>query len=292
MPIVLTENEATESGITYEDKTGISYEYPPMYRKLIQPGERFVYYRGRKRKSGGRHPQVYFGSGVVGEILTPASGALRLTCRILDYRPFLTPIPFKSGKGYLETEGSRRGYYQRGARRISEAEFDAILEAAEVVEESELATRPLPAAGPVIPREVLGRPAYASPETLRLIEDFAVKAAVNEIERRYPGAAIRVLPRNNPGFDIEVSTSNAVLYVEVKGTGRAAVQFFATEGELEFSRRNASHYRLIVVYRINLTQGSFKVHWSEGAISHDAGFSLQPVQWACEVIDPAARSSR
>lgn len=62
MPLVLAENEATESGISCHDRTGVSYQFPKMYRRLIQPGERFVYYKGRKTLDGRRTPKVYFGT--------------------------------------------------------------------------------------------------------------------------------------------------------------------------------------------------------------------------------------
>ena len=52
MPLVFAENEETESGITYEDRTGIAYQYPPMYQRMIRPGERFVYYKGRRTRGG------------------------------------------------------------------------------------------------------------------------------------------------------------------------------------------------------------------------------------------------
>ena len=127
MPLVFAENEASESGITYDDRTGVSYQYPRMYRRLIQPGERFLYYRGRKKRGGGRAPQVYFGTGVVGAIKIDPHDSTRLCCDVLDYRAFATPVPFKdSSGGYLEDGGSRRGYFQRGVRKISDTEFQRI----------------------------------------------------------------------------------------------------------------------------------------------------------------------
>src|SRR5260221_8587311 len=53
-------------------------------------------------------------------------------------------------------------------------------------------------------------------------------------------------PRNIPGFDILVVEHGEVLYIEVKGTGRIAPQFFMTEGEIQFSRRHASCFQLLV----------------------------------------------
>ncbi|ULL01227.1 hypothetical protein [Bradyrhizobium sp. I71] len=54
-----------------------------------------------------------------------------MVCEVLSYRPFDTPVPFKSDTyGYLEVGGSRRGYFQPGVRRISLEEHDAILKRA------------------------------------------------------------------------------------------------------------------------------------------------------------------
>src|SRR5688572_10705894 len=131
MPLVFAENELTESGITYDDRTGISYEFPKMYRRIIVPGEPFVYYRGRKTRKHNRVMPVYFGSGVVGKIVGTLESRNRLICEVLSFKPFTTPVPFKRSKSdYLEAGGKRRGYFQRGVRRISEAEFKNILDAA------------------------------------------------------------------------------------------------------------------------------------------------------------------
>jgi hypothetical protein len=94
VPLVLAENEATESGIRYEDLTGVSYQFPTMYRNLIRPGMRFVYYRGRK-SAGGRRPQVYFGTGAIGGVGVDRKSPNRLVCEVLDYLPFAQPVPFK-----------------------------------------------------------------------------------------------------------------------------------------------------------------------------------------------------
>jgi hypothetical protein len=44
LPLVLTQNEATESGHQYADELGVAYEYPTRYRNAIRTGEPFVYY--------------------------------------------------------------------------------------------------------------------------------------------------------------------------------------------------------------------------------------------------------
>ena len=274
MPLVLTENDATESGIVYEDRTGVSYQFPRLYRRLVVPGEQFLYYRGRRKVGGGRQPQIYFGVGVVGEVSQDSANPNRLNCRVLDYRPFLSAVPFKDLSGnYRESGGVRSGYYQRGVRSISGSEFASVLEAATLPDKSEV-----PSAGALVARD-----GYASSENVRDIERFAVDAALIELRRRYPIATLRELPRNNPGFDIEVSGPGGLIYVEVKGTERGSLQFFITEGELQFSRAHSSQYRLIVIYQINRDAGTYMVFWHDGPIHAGADFRLQPIQWVCEV---------
>lgn len=126
MPLVFAENELSESDIRYADRTGISYEFPKIYRRMVLSGERFVYYRGRRKLGGGRQPQVYFGTGTVGAVNTATDGE-RLECDIQDYLAFSQPIPFKKANRYFENGGIRRGYFQRGVRKISDQEFDLII---------------------------------------------------------------------------------------------------------------------------------------------------------------------
>lgn len=246
MPLVFAQNETTESGISYDDRTGISYQYPGRYRRVIQSGERFVYYRGRRTKDGRRMPQVYFGSGVVGKTSSDPNQPDRFTCEVLDYRAFPVPVPFKNARGeYLETGADRRGYFQPGVRGVSEDDFRRIIEAAQ--------TKASPVDEFVGPPGVevdrgMG-PGYASPETIRLVEDFAVRVALGEIRRRYPGAMLQPQPRNNPGFDILIRKAGASaqpVYVEVKGTTRGYPAFFhdgrrapvlpTTSGSIPFDR--------------------------------------------------------
>jgi len=94
MPLVLTQNDATEWGHDYADTLGVMYEYPPEYHRLIRPRAEFVYYRGRRQQGGGTQPQVYLGTGRVGSI-HPSPHDGRLICLIEDYAPFDEPVPFK-----------------------------------------------------------------------------------------------------------------------------------------------------------------------------------------------------
>ena len=282
MPLVFAESEATAAGIMYDDRTGVSYQYPKRYRRIIQPGERFVYYRGRRKRGGGSGLQVYFGTGVVGAAAPDPSQRDRYTCEILDYYAFTTPVPFKdAGSDYLEAGAGRRGYFQPGVRVISDENFTRILEAAQM----NAVAAEEPAVMPGNEVERMAGPVYASPSTLKAVEDFALRVALDEVRRRYPNTMVQPQPRNNPGFDILVrglEESAEPVYVEVKGTTRGFPQFFVTEGELQFSRRRAVQFILIVVYKIRLALKTYEVFWHKGPISIEAGFRLKPAQWACE----------
>lgn len=90
MAVVLaTTSGNTRSGLSYDDRTGVSYEYPSgKYEKYIVPGERFVY----QRVGGG-----YIGCGVIGAI-TASTSPDRLVCEILDYQPFAAEVSLKRGR--------------------------------------------------------------------------------------------------------------------------------------------------------------------------------------------------
>lgn len=279
MPLVLAGNERSESGIRYADRTGVSYQFPKMYRGLIQPGERFVYYRGRGKIGGGRQLQVYFGVGLIGHVGFDPSNENRMLCDILDYRPFAAPVPFKRGAtDYWETGAARRGYFQKGVRAISDAEFEQIIAAAG----SAAAAEPTLAALWQDHDSPDGGAVRGSPERTREIERFSVEIVASELRSRHPLALVEVQPRNNPGFDILVEQAGGKLYVEVKGTGRNVPVFFMTEGERRFSQRHAGSYCLAVVYAIDTKTGAFRTFWHEGPITEHL-FALSPVQWVCEV---------
>jgi len=225
-------NDSSESSIEYADIAYESYEYPARYRKRIQSGRRFVYYRGRRKPGGGRQPQVYLGAGIIGDIsesITPG----RLVCQILDPEEFLVPLPFKDEHGvHLEPGGSRSGYFQQGVREISEEDFQRILA--------------LAGAGPMdgVPQRVIeessqllvpggSSPGYATAAVARETERQSRNAVVRFLGAALPGAKIIEMATNNPGFDLETSVDR-VRFVEVKGTSKPLPTFFLSEGERRF----------------------------------------------------------
>jgi hypothetical protein len=267
--LVLSQNEATESGHEYADVLGVCYEYPRRFRNIIRSGEPFVYYRGRRRASGGHQPQTYLGVGIVGQIAIGSPEAL-LTCRIEDYRPFPEPLPFKEGAAYLEPSAARYGsraglYFRQGVRTIDDETFAHIVDLGGP-------QAPLP-----IPPTTTG---YASPELAQLVDAIAMERATDEAEARFPNTRVERMPQNNPGFDFRVSANGVVLrYLEIKGTTHPTPRFFMSEGERCFSVEHASRYSLWIFYAIETQARSGILRELDGAVAGPQ-VTLEPIQYA------------
>jgi hypothetical protein len=281
MPLRLTISEATLSGHEYDDVLGVRYEFPLRYRNLVREGERFVYYRGRRRASSGVQPQAYVGTGIVGTVHSSTRDSQRLVCEIEDWCLFADPLYFKDPAGnYYESGGAQGGFYwQVGVRRLSEAVYERIVSDAH---------GPEPSGAPADPSSSIQLITYPSQVTREAIDEYAMGAALKEGARIWPGDQVSRLPHNNRGFDIRVgSASRVVRYVEVKGTTLPLPRFFMSEGERLFSQREAALYTLLVIHAIDLEQPKHLLFRHDGAVN-DQVFGLTPSQWICE----ARRGSR
>jgi hypothetical protein len=127
--LVLAENEATASEHTWRDVTGERYHFPNVYRNMVVPGVRFVYYRGSRRASGRRATPEYFGCGVVGDVYVDADTTnasitgRKWIAEIADYQPFGSPVPFRTNGMYSEllSDVAPRNRWGTGVRdRIAE----------------------------------------------------------------------------------------------------------------------------------------------------------------------------
>lgn len=273
MPLVFAMNEASEHERSYEDIPYVSYEFPSAYRRQVLEGEPFVYYRGRKRRIGGRQPQVYLGVGIVGTVVPSQHHANRFICQIVDGSAFPFPVPFKDASGApLEAGGARRGYYQRGVRRIPETAFQRILQAAGAqVATIEPVARPVSQA----------RHMYARPETARAVEDYSRAAVQDQLLRQESGAVVVQMALNNPGYDLWTNTPGK-RFIEVKGTQAQIPRFFLSEGERAFALKHTAEYALAVVYGIDLAAGTHRgIVWRRGALH--ANDRLTPHQWLGEL---------
>ena len=216
MPLRLTANDRTLSGHEYDDVLGVRYEFPSRYRGIVREGERFVYYRGRRRADGTTGPQVYLGAGIVGPVRASTMNSDYLVCSIEDWQPFDEPLYFKDSEDRWYEPGAAQGglYWQQGVKPISEDVFVHILRdaAAEAV--------PLVPSSPAeqgVQRRGLG--GYASPVLRAAVDEYAVDAANDVVRGIWPHSSVLVQPHNNPGFDILVGEADQPeRYVEVKGT--------------------------------------------------------------------------
>ncbi|QZS52664.1 DUF3883 domain-containing protein [Rhodococcus opacus] len=263
MPLVFTQNEANLSEHEYADVLGESYEYPRKYRKLIQRGEQFVYYRGRRRAAGGSRTPAYFGTGIVGEITSYGD---RYRCTILEYQPFQAPVEFKDGESYREPSANSHAsvgfFFQSGVRPIDQGSFDAICQVG------------LPKSS------TIGNFAYPDAATAREIDELAMSLAIEKAHRKYPGARIERMPHNNPGFDIRISQDDiTVRFIEVKGTRSSEPKFFISAGEVEFARTHSAEYSIWIFYSASVTERRADFVENDGDLS-DLVFDLRPVQYA------------
>ena len=246
MPLVLAQNESTESGHRYADELGVAYEYPTMYRKTIRSG-RTVRLLPRTKAHRRR---------------TPASGLSRLGRHRLD-RPAIirvdslaqlrTSNPFRRRcpSSWGTSTSSRWARFRLAARDSTSAR---VFVGSARRPWCEFSPRPLQGIQNAGRRRHEAGMPWAPPETARLIDEISMDIAVDHLKIIYPGTAVERMPHNNPGYDIRIEESDRVLrYVEVKGTSRLLPHFFMSEGERLFSHDKAEQYSLLLVYGVDRT---------------------------------------
>jgi hypothetical protein len=107
----------------------------------------------------------------------------------------------------------------------------------------------------------------ATPDEIAIIEQFSVDYAMKKAKEWFPNAKIEVMPRNNPGFDILVTENGKVIrYIEVKGTKTDKPIFNLTENERQFSANNSAIYTILVVWEIDLVNGTCSLARHDGEI--------------------------
>jgi hypothetical protein len=111
------------------------------------------------------------------------------------------------------------------------------------------------------------------------VEDFALRAACDNLRKRNPNRRVELQPRNHPGYDVVVGDGEVL--VGVKGTQNSRPNFFLTEGERLFIENNHLRYRLIVVYAVNLASGAHAIAEHAGSLGD---VNLKALQWT-GVID-------
>ena len=273
MPLIFAANERSQHEKNYADDLEVRYEFPAMYRKMVSEGEEFVYYRGTQ----GTKPAGYFGVGIVGTVSESSTDG-RLMCEVYDVRFFEDTVPLKdpATNEYWEDVGPNRVNMQRGVRLISEDR------AARIVGQGLDSKREEETKSPSddlskqtsLKDDGLSKVAYATKEHAEAIFRYSTDVVLDLLSERYPDATIVELPKNNPGFDIQLSGADYE-YVEVKGTTSKEVFFWLSEGERRFAEVHSGAYALFVVFDIDLTAKTHKIEEHLGHL-HSEAFTLTP----------------
>ena len=264
MPLVLAQNEKSAAGVVYSDDLGVSYEYPKRYRSLIKEGERFVYYRGKRKEDDSVHVPHYFGAGVIGEIAPSGDGLYR--CAVVDYQPFDPIVPLKIDGRYLEPEANNRIssqvglHYRTGVRPISQETYDAICK---LGIEAAREKRHQPKLKKLEPTK------KAAPSSSSELEKFALQLALAECRSRWRGAKSFVALAGGP-FSIAVHVAkDDPRYIAVKATAEPQPYLRLTAEEVKYSKRNAERYSVWVFYETDPGTGTARLLSHDGAITNE-----------------------
>lgn len=265
MPLVLTQNEGSAAAVTYNDELGTSYEFPARYQKLVQPGEPFVYYRGKRSATGGTQIPHYFGAGVVG-VVTPTEDG-RLRCTINQYRAFRDNVPLKRDGLYLEPGANGRPlkeiglHFRTGVRAIDQKSFDAIL-AAGGLSDTPMKKAPVKS----VAKKSVSGPAQSGKDKMH---DLAVGLATTEAKSQWPSARIFRAPAGQHFSIIVRHASGEKHHIAVKSTTETEPHVKLSQGEVAYARTHASTYSLWVFYHLDLDAGTGKLIKRKGKITDD-----------------------
>ncbi len=287
-PLVLVENERTYGGKYdhWQDLTGIAYHFPNQYRRRVVPGREFVYYRGVRRKDGGRGTAEYFGTGMIGAVWqdaeqprTTSKSGRRWYCEIRDYVPFPQPIPSKVDGQYFEGVNSalgwrtgirvmRRDAYEQvltraGLKPVAGAETAepigdtaSFLPAVVSISEHDIETVLLAPTSPAKPAPAAGARAVPSRRSRysTVIGHRAEEIVLQHLKTTLPVACVSGVrwvaqDGETPGWDIEYRLpAGGLVAVEVKGTGAPMFGAFElTAGEWRAALKLRDRYRVALV---------------------------------------------
>lgn len=266
MPLVFTQNEISVAEIDYADVLGEIYEYPARYRTLIQPGEAFVYYRGRRRSDGSSQTPSYLGCGIVGSITEFGD---RFRCTIDNYQPFKRPVPFKSGDFYREPEANNRTavgfYYQVGVRPIDQRSFEEICE----VGLGHPITKVAAPRGRRTRRVEAPRTPGPRNDSADAIHDLAMTLASAQVKKEWPGATLFRAPSGQPfSFAVRLPTGKTH-HIAVKATAESRPLVRLTDDDISFATTHAAVYSMWVFYDVDVERGTANL------LSHDGGITAK-----------------
>ena len=267
MPLVFTQNDVSVADIDYADVLGKVYEYPARYRKLIQPGERFVYYRGRRRADGSSQTPSYLGCGTVGKITEISD---RFRCTIENYQEFKNPVPFKEGDTYREPEANQRKaigfYFQVGVRPIDQRSYDEIVAAG-------LGSVTMQKASVAGTAKVTTPTSSSTSSSSRSSDEnaqaLALTLAIAEAKAQWPSAKIFRAPAGQHFSLIVRQPIGENHHVAVKSTEHEEPFIQLSSADVSYANAHASAYSLWVVYAIDLQEGTAKLIKRKGRITDD-----------------------
>jgi hypothetical protein len=244
---------------------------------MIQPGERFAYYRGVHRKDGTRGDMEYFGIGLIGDVWldpdTEDETAARRNwyCAIEDYIPFAEPVLAKQNDYSIETVKHEKNHWRRAVRQLPEVQFDEIVTNAKLraVVEQEIQQaadiiriveeEAIPTSGKVRkPRQQrrgdhgASSPRRSYSKKSKLVGDAGECAVFKHLQNTILGIqSLRWLAQEGetPGWDIEyVDQDGNTVRVEVKGSeSRWIKSVELTANEWAAAEAHGSSYHLALV---------------------------------------------
>ncbi|MBI9055477.1 MAG: DUF3883 domain-containing protein [Bacteroidales bacterium] len=128
MYTIITENDISN----WKDETGARYHFPNKYLKILKPGTKVIYYKGRLtdnsfKKDRKLNTPHYFGTAIIGEIYSDTNNKRNYFAEIENYKEFDKGINFKNSQGdYLEpVQGVN--YWRNGVRKINKEIYESIL---------------------------------------------------------------------------------------------------------------------------------------------------------------------
>ena len=316
MPIVLVQNERTveEKYEHWKDVTGVQYQFPNKYKNRIVPGTPFVYYRGKRRAQGKPGKPEYFGCGVIGAVWrdgeipeSDPKGKWAWFCEIVDYLPFIRPVPAKQGDESIE-KISKQYLWRDAVRNLPTDAYDRILELAgfagvapvvvpssaimptinEVSIPSEPEERPLllPQTHTTTGEGGSGRSAERYSRNAKQVGDRAeaiVHRYLSDQLRQNGGTKLRWVAQKGetPGWDIEYLDAHGELTaIEVKGTGATAfTSVELTQNEWNAARKLGERYRLFLVTECLGISPKFQEIENPARLAAKGELNIVPVRW-------------
>jgi hypothetical protein len=126
MPLILSQKLHR---LEYDDIVGEQYHYPRRYWSYVKPGEVFIYYHPSEKRDA---ESYYFGMGRIGTVRPDPEKPGHRYAGIIDYIPFVKPVPFKRNGEYLERRQEAGEQFFRAVRLVSQEILDRIVARAEL----------------------------------------------------------------------------------------------------------------------------------------------------------------